>query len=164
MANGKWNHMMDQTHIGTTLCQGPPRNSMPAVKEIELPAAAAMGVAIEGMAGAWPTAKVSPVLPGFDVFNQPRRYIDVFNRGKAPFEFTATATAPWILLSATKGTVEKEQRLWGGVDSNKAPRGTADGSGTVARAGSSATFQLQAGNPQTPTRRAPKRFVEAHAY
>ncbi len=164
MANGKWNQMMDQTHIGYPYWQEPPRNSMPAVREIEVPAAAAMGVAIEGMAGAWPTAKVSPVLPGFDVFNQPRRYIDVFNRGKAPFEFTATATAPWILLSATKGTVEKEQRLWVSVDWNKAPRGTAGGSVTVASAGSSATFQLQAVNPQTPTRSALKGFVEADGY
>ena len=83
--------MMDQTHIGYTYWQEPPRNTMPAVKEIELPAAAAMGVAIEGSAAAWPAATEDAVLPGFDVFNQPRRYIDVFNRGEAPFEFTATA-------------------------------------------------------------------------
>src|SRR5260370_13629378 len=28
MANGKWNHMMDQTHIDCTYCQEPPRNTM----------------------------------------------------------------------------------------------------------------------------------------
>ena len=30
--NGKWNHMMDQTHIGYTYWQQPPRNKMPEVK------------------------------------------------------------------------------------------------------------------------------------
>jgi hypothetical protein len=30
-ANGKWNHMMDQTHIGYTYWQQPPRNKMPNV-------------------------------------------------------------------------------------------------------------------------------------
>ncbi|MEX6689277.1 glycosyl hydrolase 115 family protein [Danxiaibacter flavus] len=31
IANGKWNHMMDQTHIGYTYWQQPPNNSIPAV-------------------------------------------------------------------------------------------------------------------------------------
>ena len=34
MANGKWNHMMDQTHIGYTYWQQPPNNKMPAVQWI----------------------------------------------------------------------------------------------------------------------------------
>ena len=32
IANGKWNHMMDQTHIGYTYWQQPPYNKMPTVK------------------------------------------------------------------------------------------------------------------------------------
>src|SRR5688572_9857083 len=32
--NGKWNHMMDQTHIGYTYWQQPPRQKMPDVKYI----------------------------------------------------------------------------------------------------------------------------------
>ena len=34
MNNGKWNHMMDQTHIGYTYWQQPPFNKMPEVKYI----------------------------------------------------------------------------------------------------------------------------------
>ena len=34
--NGKWNHMMDQTHIGYTYWQQPPVNKMPDVKYISL--------------------------------------------------------------------------------------------------------------------------------
>jgi hypothetical protein len=34
IANGKWNHMMDQTHIGYTYWQQPPRQKMPDVKYV----------------------------------------------------------------------------------------------------------------------------------
>lgn len=34
LGNGKWNHMMDQTHIGYTYWQQPPVNRMPAVKYV----------------------------------------------------------------------------------------------------------------------------------
>lgn len=34
IANGKWNHMMDQTHIGYTNWQQPPVNRMPAVQYV----------------------------------------------------------------------------------------------------------------------------------
>ena len=34
VSGGKWNHMMDQTHIGYTYWQQPPRNKMPDVKYI----------------------------------------------------------------------------------------------------------------------------------
>jgi len=37
LAGGKWNHQMDQTHIGYTYWQQPDNNSMPEVKNIELP-------------------------------------------------------------------------------------------------------------------------------
>ena len=36
MANGKWQHMMDQTHIGYTSWNHPPHNIMPAVSYIEV--------------------------------------------------------------------------------------------------------------------------------
>ena len=35
IANGKWDHMMDQTHIGYTYWQQPPVNKMPEVKWIQ---------------------------------------------------------------------------------------------------------------------------------
>jgi len=34
LANGKWDHMMDQTHIGYTYWQQPDENKMPEVKEV----------------------------------------------------------------------------------------------------------------------------------
>jgi hypothetical protein len=150
LLNGKWDHMMDQTHIGYTYWQEPPKNTMPTVKEIELPEAAAMGVDAE--AG------------GFDIFNKQRRYIDVYNKGKTPFDFTATASEPWIVLSAPRGKVEKEQRLWVSVDWSKAPKGSADGAVKIAGSGSESEVKLTALNPREITPATLRGFVESNGY
>ena len=165
LAHGKWDHMMDQTHIGYTYWQEPPTNAMPSVQEIEVPEAAEMGVAIEGSASAWPGVPGEPALPEFDAFNRPRRYIDVFNRGRAPFEFSATASAGWMVLSAAQGKVEKEQRIWVSIDWRQAPPGSADGSIRIARAGANAVVvKVKAFNPPKPARSSLEGFVEANGY
>lgn len=165
MAGGKWNHMMDQTHIGYTNWQEPRQNNMPAVKEIEVPEPARMGVAIEGSASAWPGASDGPALPRFDVFNRQRRYIDVFNRGRMPFEFTASTSAAWIMLSATRGTIEKEQRIWVSVDWDKAPVGPGSGTVKIAReGGETVTVAVDLFHPAEPTRDSLEGFVEAEGY
>jgi hypothetical protein len=68
------------------------------------------------------------------------------------------------VLSAAKGTVEKEQRLWVSLDWSKAPRGTYNGWVTIAGAGASFTASLQTTNPQTPAKSALKGFVEGDGY
>ncbi|HEX3748790.1 MAG TPA: glycosyl hydrolase 115 family protein [Bryobacteraceae bacterium] len=150
LLDGKWDHMMDQTHIGYTYWQEPPGNTMPAVQEVELPAAAAMGVDAESGA--------------FDVFNRQRRYIDVYNKGKASFDFTATAGAPWIVLSRAKGTVAKQERLWVSVDWSKAPAGTSQGTIQVAGAGTEVTVNIAAFHPREITPATLRGFVEADGY
>jgi hypothetical protein len=165
LAGGKWNHMMSQTHIGYTNWQQPPFNLMPAVKQIELPAAATLGVAIEGSGAAWPGTAEPASLPEFDAFNRPRRYIDLFNRGCAPFEFQATASAPWIVLSAARGTVSKEQRLWVSVDWSTAPAGSATGSVKVTGpAAEPVVVQVKVFNPAAALRAKARGFVEADGY
>ncbi len=67
MANGKWDHMMDQTHIGYTYWQQPPADKMPPVTNIQLPTAAQMGVAIVGSELGWPHVK-SKAVPVTRVF------------------------------------------------------------------------------------------------
>jgi hypothetical protein len=101
----------------------------------------------------------------FDVFNKQRRYIDVYNKGKAGFDFTAAVSAPWIVLSAAKGTVDKEQRLWVSVDWSKAPVGSSDGTLKIAGAGSDVTVKLTAANPNeiTPATTLGG-FIEADGY
>jgi hypothetical protein len=173
LAHGKWNHMMDQTHIGYSSWDQPSWNVMPKVAEIDIPVAAALGVAVESSTAAWPGTSGEPSLPQFDGFNRQRRYLDVFNRGAVPFQFTATVSAPWIVLDGTRGSVErniieKERRLWVSVDWRKAPKGLSEGSvtitGTGTAAGAGVTVRVEALNPETPARASVRGFVEANGY
>jgi hypothetical protein len=110
IAGGKWNRMMSQTHIGYTSWNEPKANVMPEVREISVPAKAEMGVAVEGAAGAWPGTSALR-LPALDPYEKANRYIEIFNRGTQPFQFTAMADAPWVVVSQAAGTVDKQQRL-----------------------------------------------------
>jgi hypothetical protein len=153
-ADGKWDHFMDQPYIGYTSWRDPAQNNLRAVKltEIEVPDAAAMGIALDG--------GDARSLPQFDVFNQQRHYIDVFNKGKTPFDFTVAASDPWILLNETNGTVEKDKRLWVSVDWSKAPQGRASAVVTITGAGTNFTVNMDAFNPVDLTRASLHGFVE----
>ena len=165
-ARGKWNHFMDQTHLGYTTWQDPPHNSLRAIKlaETVVPAAAAMGVAVEGSAAAWPDTHRAPVLPQFDVFNRQRHFIDVFNRGQSPFAFTATTSDPWIILSAASGTIEKDKRLWVSVDWSKAPAGTTGGTIKIRGTSSEVAVQVSVFQPGEPGRETVHGFVESEGF
>ena len=166
LAGGKWDHFQDQSHIGYTTWRDPPQNSLDAIKLVEnaVPAAAAFGVAVEGSPLAWPGAGGEPSLPRFDSFGQQRYYIDVFNRGRTPYSFVASASDPWILLSAPKGTVEKDTRIWVSVDWSRVPTGTATGSVTVSGLDRAVTLQVDAVSNRTVTRANLRGFGETQGY
>jgi hypothetical protein len=126
LAGGKWNHLMDQTHLGQYDWQPPRVNSMPLVSEV-LPADNDhFGVAIEGDRSAWPDHFGAAVLPAFDSFNPRRSYVEVFAEGTRPINFTIAATEPWIVLVEDK-TQRPDRRFWVEIDWLKAPLGTSTG-------------------------------------
>ncbi len=158
--DGKWDHFMDQTVIGYTSWNDPPRNSLHAVRlrNIEVPDAAAMGVAVEGSSAAFTNGETT--LPPFDAFNRQQHYIDVFNQGKASFNFTATPGEPWISVSETGGTIEKDKRLWVSIDWDKAPKNAASGTVNISGAGGEVAVKVNAFNPTEITRNTLNGFVE----
>jgi hypothetical protein len=164
LAHGKWDHMMDQTHIGYTYWNQPPVNAMPNVTEIEIPAPAQLGVAIEGSALAWPGSPAEPTLPPFDSFNQQRRYIDIFNRGRASFSYSASTSAPWIRLSKYQDLIGDERRVWVSVDWSKAPLGSSNGTVKIAGAGSEIIVKVDAFHPKELERDSLDGFVEGDGY
>lgn len=123
LAGGKWNHMMSQTHIGYTYWQEPPTNNIPAVHEFNAPEAAALGVSIEGSTNSWPETKEPAVLTSLEFFGPQRRYLDLFNRGKTPFQYQIVSTQPWLHLTSVHGTMTNDQRMWVSVDWDMAPEG-----------------------------------------
>lgn len=164
MAGGKWNHMMDQTHIGYTSWDNPPKNIMPEVRESEPAEEARMGVAVEGSEQAWPGGEAAPALAEFSVFGQQERFVDVFNRGRMPFEFAARASEPWIVLSETQGTVDKEHRLRVSVDWKKAPLGRSKGSIMISGGGEEIVVAVSVFHPAAPSRATLDGFAEADGY
>jgi hypothetical protein len=116
LANGKWNHMMDQTHIGYTYWQQPPFNSMPKVRTIEVPDKADMGVSIEGSELWWPADSSKAVLPEFNNIEKGTRYFEIFNRGKQAFTYTVESPSQAVSFSSISGTLDKDMRIWVNVD------------------------------------------------
>ena len=182
-ADGRWTHFMDQSVLGYTTWRDPPANNMNHVKlaAVSAPDAAALGVAVEGSGAAWPGATAEATLPQFDAFNRQRHWLEVFNRGKKPFAFTAVASAPWIVigeapgpvapvwsfwdrifprLAKIRGTVEKDLRLWISVDWNRAPKGLATGTVKLTGANTEMAVKVVAFNPAEPTRATLQGFVE----
>ncbi len=126
VAEGKWNHMMDQTHIGYTTWQQPDRNVMPRVDTIDVPDEPAMGVAAEGSARWWPGDTLRQRLPDFDRYNRQTHFIDIFNRGKGKFRYSAVPGKDWITLRPAEGVVAEELRLQASVDWGRAPEGRSE--------------------------------------
>jgi len=165
LAGGKWNHMMDQTHIGYTYWNQPETNVMPTVKEITIPVKPAMGVAIDGSDMAWPGASAKAALPAMDSLNQQRTYVDIFNRGAETFEFTAKPNRAWLKVSESQGKVEKEQRIWISVDWSRAPKGESDGAITISsNTGPSVTVDAKVLNPESLTRATLQGFAEGQGF
>jgi hypothetical protein len=165
-AGGKWDHFMDQAHIGYTGWADPPRNSLNAIHlvEVDVPPAAALGVAIEGSVSAWPGPTNDPVLPQFDALNRQHYHIDIFNKGKAPLDYSIAANVPWILLNTRNGTVEKDKRVRVSVDWTNAPPGLANGEVRVSGAGNEVVVKIVAFNPSEPTRQTLRGFAEGEGY
>jgi hypothetical protein len=148
-AGGKWKHFMDQVHIGYTMWQDPKQNIMPKVTRIDVPQAASMGIAVEGSASAWPGAAGDPELPPIRRFtSSDPSFIDVFNRGREPFNYAIETEQPWITLSSAKGTITKEERIRVSIEWDKAPKGTQVGSIRIMGSGGTAVrIKVVAINP-----------------
>lgn len=165
MADGKWNHMMSQTHIGYTYWQQPEQNNMPEVKEISLPDIAEMGVAIEGSESWWPMEKSDAVLPGFDPFNQQKYYIEVFNCGQVPFDYKIETEKPWLHVTPGKGKVDKEQRVWVSVDWQQVPTGIYNVPIKITdHEGTAVIVQAVVNNYEFPEKDQITGFVESNGY
>jgi len=160
LLNGRWDHMMDQTHIGYTFWNEPPLNTMPAVMEVQPAAAGTIGVAVGGGLG------FRPSLGQFDSVAQQTRTLTLFNRGLTPVEFQVTTSDPWIVVSQNSGTVSKDDlALDVHVDWASAPSGSAHGSVTVSQKGAAPMIvPLDTLRLADVTRANAEGFVESDGY
>jgi hypothetical protein len=165
-ADGRWNHFMDQAHLGYTNWADPPMNSLRAIKlqRPEIPDEAAPGIAVEGSVYAWPGTNQHPALPAFDVYNRQTRYFELFNKGTEPFKYSVTADDPWIIVSHTEGVISDEQRILVSIDWPVLTYGTHEGTIAVRGAGIEEKIKVTAHNPAEPQPYIVEGFVEADGY
>jgi hypothetical protein len=165
LANGKWNHMMDQTHISYTYWQQPPKDTMPDVREITVPDTAEMAIAIEGSESWWPDDVNEAILPPFDVYNDQTHYIDVYNKGQVPFKYMVKSKASWLKISPFKGNIDKEERLWIHIDWPDVPEGIHKIPVKIhGPDNSSVTVYAIVQNPSKPAREDVNGFIETGGY
>ena len=137
LAEGKWNHMMAQTHIGYTSWNNPPVNKMPEVSYIQTPASAGLGYVVEhgtesrGTKGGLYSRSFSP----FDPHNDQQYFVEIFNRGSEKLNYTIEPKNDWIKLSSQKGTVQYDEKVYVNIDWSKAPKGRQTGEIVITGAG-----------------------------
>ncbi|MGW5234066.1 glycosyl hydrolase 115 family protein [Streptomyces nodosus] len=182
VAGGKWNGFQTQPHIdyGDVDRYGPnagwqqpeidneaiPDVLFPAVRRIEIPKAAGLGVSLDGSEDAgqwWPGGATTPArLPEFSPYQtRPQQYVEIFNRGRTAFDYRVETSAPWLVPDRRRGRVEQQERVEVRVDWSRVPAGGAKATLTVSGAGSSVTVQCTASKP---SQRGLKGFVEAGGY
>jgi hypothetical protein len=157
LLDGKWNHMMSQTHIGYTSWAHPPLNRMPAVSYVQPVENAELGFFVEhDRPPRWGWLDVEADwsffhdLPTADRINDQRHYVEIVNRGRAPLTYTIAPREDWISLSRPGGTIAFDEKVVVRIDWEKAPRGRATGTLEISGAGKSYTVNVPIRN-ESPT-------------
>ena len=93
------------------------------------------------------------------------RFIDLFNKGKDPIDWKATASQPWLKLDRTEGRFTSEHRLWVSIDWDRAPRErNVKAAIDIASNAGNRQIVVPVFNPAEPARDAVTGFVESHGY
>jgi hypothetical protein len=136
LLNGRWNHMLDQTHLGYgDYWQQPMRNAIPQlgfVQASETSLAGNLGVGIEASNATvsgddeWhPNSGDTLVLPPIDPYGPATRWIDIFARGTGACDWTITPAVDYVIATPSSGTTGgnngSDTKVYISVDWNKAP-------------------------------------------
>jgi hypothetical protein len=165
LAGGKWRHMMAiEMPAGVwpsfriTTPQAPP-----GLAGLEVPAAAGLGVAIEGRLEPLKPEEKDAALPVLSVFSRETRFIDVFNTGRAAAHWSAKVSQPWIKLSQAAGDLKDDIRISVSIDWARAPRGeNSSGVVEIQGAGVSRMVTVPIFNPNKPRPEELRGFVETN--
>ncbi|KAI3319591.1 glycoside hydrolase family 115 protein [Xylariaceae sp. AK1471] len=137
LLDGKWRHMLDQTHFGYDgYWQQPMRNVLPAMSYVQSAVSAiagSVGIAVEGLNASIPgddkyhgNSGNTLVLPPLDPYGPATRWFDVFSRGTKDCDWSAAVDLPYVKLSQYKGTVGSgngtDSRVLVSVDWSSAPQ------------------------------------------
>lgn len=163
ISGGKWNHMMDQTHIGYTTWDQPASQVRPSTQTIPANGAAAIGVSIEDSTAALVPSSAAGTLPELSVYYPAEsRFIEVFNRGAGSFAYQAKSDVPYVTITPSSGTLSADVTLEVKADFSQVPPGKSSANITITGAGGDVDLKLPLNNPATPSPASVKGFVEAN--
>jgi hypothetical protein len=122
LSHGKWNHMMDQTHIGYTYWQQPVENKMPQVQRISILPAPSPAMATEGSARYRTNDSIITTTEKPDPWNKNNYSFELFNRGKGSYSFSISSDAPWMQAIPAQGKIDDEMKIFIHIDWNLLPK------------------------------------------
>ena len=133
------------------------------LRRIELPPEGKLGVSVAGDTRAWPGEKAQAELPELSPFSADAPYLEIFNRGRSPLQFTVSPAEPWVHVSQKEGGVTTQTRVDVRVDWPHAPDGHTDVPIRITAGGDTVTVLAHVSNP--PVERIPTNaHVEADGY
>ncbi|WP_262248441.1 glycosyl hydrolase 115 family protein [Parapedobacter soli] len=116
LSGGKWQHMMDQTHIGYTYWQQPEENLMPKTQTIRVPETGKLGVSIEGDTASWSgITGIDRPFPVFNGLSRSSHRIELFNMGQQPVSFRIEAPG-YLNVSKATGRIDDACVIHVGVE------------------------------------------------
>ena len=127
VADGKWIHMMSQTHIGYTYWQQPDVQVIPEIVRPVLPSISQLGIALEERKESWRMGEVGAQLPLSHVFQTAPRWIELFPTGPKAVTVRLKAREDWITVPEGKRSVSATERIMVEIDWAKVPAGHHNG-------------------------------------
>jgi hypothetical protein len=165
LMDGKWDHMMDQTHIGYVLWTDPPLNVMPAVSWVQVPETGSLGVSAEDATFTRAGGRFGFSLGTVDSVSQQTRTLTLFDRGKTPVSYEVKTSAPWLTVSKNQGTIGRdEQTIVLSADWSKVTGDEAEGTVTVSSGDARPMVYTLRARKLAVTRENAQGFVEGDGY
>jgi hypothetical protein len=180
MLDGKWDHMLDQTHINFLMHHEPLRDTLPPISMVQPNQPSRIGiplkerttgltayvrVTVEGSLGSWPGENMynclgwkcpDPTLLPMDQWGARRRWVDVGSGGPKDIRFQVRPTVDWLKASSEGGVIKRDgstdQRIYLEVDWAKVPKGATEGQVHIAAADrSNVTITVPIFTPPLPS-------------
>jgi hypothetical protein len=133
LLNGKWNHIMDQTHIGYVSWFDPIVNTMPMIQKIQIPHTKNLGIYPEfSSKKVWsPSGRFNGYSFIFDPANRQTRKIEVAPLGTVQANVSIASSEPWVKLSSTNKTIYEDTSIQVSIDWGHIPQLPAEATVTV---------------------------------
>lgn len=124
-AQGKWNHFMDQTHLGYTSWRPPSKNSMDGIhlSEINIPDSSILGVCTDE----WKEQQQETESLDFDPYSNRRHFIDLFRKGNKPCNYSISTDVNWLSFDEPEGLVTDDKRILIIANTELMPRNLSEG-------------------------------------